>query len=101
MAYLYIKEPWKLVSDLMPMDPPPTLFMDPSQISHYASRLAKTFTIDALVRHALQIHGLWQNTCSLGVDNDTLWVVIDTLWEVYIKALTRSTRLQQPGPSDS
>lgn len=101
LIHLYVKDPFRLVRDLMPLNPPPTLFSDPSQVSQYASKLAMTFTGGALINFSSRVHGLWQNSCAFGVDDDLLWMVIETLWEVYISALTISTRFQQPAPVQS
>ena len=43
---------------------------------------------------ASRIQGLWQNSCAFSINNDTLW-------EVFITALTISTRQRQPAPVQS
>ena len=101
LVYLYCKDPVKLAKDLMPLPPPMTLFEDSSQVVQYATNLAMTFTDGALLRFASLIHGLWRNVCAFSIDNDTLWTAIDTLWEVFISALTMSTGQRQPALAQS
>ena len=101
LVYLYCKDPTKLAKDLMPLPPPPTLFEDHSQVMQYATKLAMTFTEVALLRIASLVHGLWQNVCAFSIDNETLWTTIDTLWEVFISALTMSTGQRQPALAQS
>ena len=96
LVYLYCKDPIKLAKDLMPLPPPTTLLEDPSHVVQYATKLAMTFTDVALLRFASLVHGLWQNVCAFSIDNETLWTTIDTLWEVFISALTMSTGQRQP-----
>jgi hypothetical protein len=101
LVYLYCKNPMKLAKDLMPLPPPATLFEDHSQVIPYATKLAVTFTDVALLRFASLVHGVWQNACAFAIDDETLWTAIDTLWEVFISALSLSTGQRQPAPAHS
>jgi hypothetical protein len=96
LVYLYCKDPAKLAKDLMPLPPPTTLFEDHSQVNQYATKLATTFTEVALLRFAARVYGLWQNVCAFSIDDESLWTMIDTLWEVFISSLILSTGQPRP-----
>ncbi|KAF5384418.1 hypothetical protein D9615_003213 [Tricholomella constricta] len=115
-AYLYTKRTDTLLASLLPTPPPASLLQFPSSPSPspssspspeeqeqeqehrkhlipYAHRLAQTYTPQALLQHALLVHGLWQNTCALGIFEDGLWDVIDRAWKVLLCAIALATEV--------
>ena len=57
----------------------------------YSKVLAGTYTPQALLQHALVVHGLWQNVCALGIFEDDLWDVLDAAWKVLLTGIAVST----------
>ncbi|KAJ7502198.1 hypothetical protein B0H11DRAFT_1989852 [Mycena galericulata] len=94
-AFLYTKRAGHLLESLLPCPPPPTLDQDRTQIPAFAVRLAGTFTSQAMLLHVHRVHGLWQNTCVLGVFLDALWDTFDLAWEVLLTAMAISAGTPQ------
>ncbi|KAF9525271.1 hypothetical protein CPB83DRAFT_796601 [Crepidotus variabilis] len=93
LKFLYCKRPTSLIREMIPLAPPPGLFedQDPSQVIHYATELAKTFTDAKLVQVAGEVHGLWRNLCGFCVDDELLWNTLDLMWRICLTALAIST----------
>ncbi|RDB28313.1 hypothetical protein Hypma_001305 [Hypsizygus marmoreus] len=92
-AFLYTKRTEVLMASLMPPCQLPELFdaSNRAQLEAYATELATTFTVHALLQHAAGVHGLWQNVCALGISDDALWETLDTAWNVLLCAIAVST----------
>ncbi|KAF8062342.1 clampless1 Clp1 protein [Lyophyllum atratum] len=93
-AFLYTKRADTLLASLLPLAPPPALLshsQDQGAQRAYAAQLAGTYTPQALLQHALLVHGLWQNVCALGIFEDALWEVIDVAWKVLLGAIAMGT----------
>ncbi|KAG5651054.1 hypothetical protein H0H81_010050 [Sphagnurus paluster] len=107
-TFLYAKRADVLLSSLLPITPPASLVPVPHDDDtpeptaeqrkderrvtlEYAHRLAQTYTPQALLQHALLVHGLWQNVCALGIFEDVLWEVIDVAWRVLLCAIALGT----------
>ncbi|KAF8964763.1 hypothetical protein BDZ97DRAFT_1918722 [Flammula alnicola] len=90
-TYLYTKQIDHILKSFLPCSPPSTLMQDPSQILAFATHLSATFTIQALTKYALTVHGLWQNVCALGIFDDNLWDAMDVMWKSLLTALAIAT----------
>ncbi|KAG6865591.1 hypothetical protein C0991_001140 [Blastosporella zonata] len=99
-SFLYTKDVQTLIAALLPT--PPTSPLVPiseslssaqqrKNVSCYAYQIASTFTTQVLLQHAMLVHGLWQNTCALGIFDDSLWDVIDAAWMVLVAAIAVGT----------
>jgi hypothetical protein len=86
--YLYTKRIEPLLHAFLPRPPPPA-FMDNRDrlLVPFASDLASTFTLQALAKYAINLHGLWQNVCALGIFDDDLWDAIDVMWQTLLTSL--------------
>ncbi|CAA7266197.1 unnamed protein product [Cyclocybe aegerita] len=90
--YLYNKNVEGLMKSLLPMPAPQTFLEDSVHgVVPFASQLAETFTVQALVKHTVMVHGLWQNACTLGVFDEQLWECMDAMWQVLLTALAIAT----------
>ncbi|KAF8153097.1 clampless1 Clp1 protein [Crassisporium funariophilum] len=89
--YLYTKRTEGLFKALLPCPPPPAFEHTPAEVLNFATHLAGTFTVQALVKHTLTVHGLWQNVCALGVFDDQLWDAMDLMWETLLTAIAIGT----------
>lgn len=89
-SFLYTKRTDALLASMMPCLPPQSL-ADQSEITAFATRLAGTYTIQALLQHAMTVHGLWGNVCALGIFDDALWETIDLAWQVLLTAIAIGT----------
>jgi len=90
--YLYTKQVDPMLRAFLP-GPLPTAFMvnrDRLLVS-FASDLASTFTLQTLAKYAINLHGLWQNVCALGIFDDDLWDAIDVMWQVLLTSLAVAT----------
>jgi len=97
-SFLYTKRAKALFMSLMPPNTalPTSLLGSLSSLSDedvltYSKVLAGTYTSQALLQHALVVHGLWQNVCALGIFDDDLWDVLDAAWRVLLTAIAVST----------
>jgi hypothetical protein len=90
-SFLYTKRTDALLASMMPCLPPTTLEDEPSQIPTFATKLAGTYTIQALLQHTMFVHGLWQNVCALGIFDESLWETIDLAWQVLLTAIAIGT----------
>ncbi|KAG6857505.1 hypothetical protein H0H87_002130 [Tephrocybe sp. NHM501043] len=95
-SFLYTKNAEALIAGLMPTPPTSPLVScsttsDNSELrkntTAFAYQLASTYTTQVLLQHAILVHGLWQNTCALGIFDEGLWEVIDTAWMVLLAAI--------------
>lgn len=57
----------------------------------FATDLASTFTLQTLAKYAINLHGLWQNVCALGIFDDDLWEAIDVMWQILLTSLAVAT----------
>ncbi|GLB39933.1 hypothetical protein LshimejAT787_0704430 [Lyophyllum shimeji] len=100
-SYLYTKRTGALLASLLP-SPPPAGLLSPSASDstttttttatrEYATLLAQTYTPQALLQHALLVHGLWQNVCALGIFDDGVWEVIDAAWRTLLAGIALGT----------
>ncbi|KAF9463255.1 hypothetical protein BDZ94DRAFT_1164331 [Collybia nuda] len=89
-SFLYTKRTDALLASMMPCLPPQSL-ANQSEIITFATRLAGTYTIHALLQHAMTVHGLWGNVCALGIFDDALWDTIDLAWQVLLTAIAIGT----------
>ena len=97
-SFLYTKRAEALFMSLMPPNTaqPTSLLGSLSSLSdddvlRYSKVLAGTYTPQALLQHALVVHGLWQNVCALGIFDDDLWDVLDAAWRVLLTAIAVGT----------
>ncbi|KAG6909740.1 hypothetical protein DXG01_015728 [Tephrocybe rancida] len=107
-SFLYTKNASALLSSMLPAPPasplissPPSADGTPAEpLSHaehrknimsYAYQIASTYTTQVLLQHAVLVHGLWQNTCALGVFDDALWEVIEVAWMTLLAAIAVGT----------
>lgn len=91
LSYLYTKNLILLFRALLPIPPPMGFWTDAGQQRVFALRLSTIYKTEALLKYALVVHGVWQNTCALGVDDDQLWEAIELLWRVFLTALAIAT----------
>jgi len=49
-----------------------------------------------LASQAVRVHGLWRNTCALGISDIGLQSFFDLAWEVLMQALTLSSNSAPP-----
>jgi hypothetical protein len=90
--YLYTKHVDILFRTFLPCPPPP-MFMDSRHryLTQFATDLASTFTLQTLAKYAINLHGLWQNVCALGIFDDELWDAIDVMWKILLTSLAIAT----------
>ncbi|KAH7928837.1 hypothetical protein BV22DRAFT_1003883 [Leucogyrophana mollusca] len=93
--FLYTKRVDHLLASLLPC-PPPASLCSPSLNSSeaaqsFSAKLAATYTAQALLSHAMTVHGLWRNACALGVSDERLWGAMDVAWEVLLGSLAVAT----------
>lgn len=90
--YLYTKQVDILLRTFLPCPPPPS-FMDNRDrlLVQFATDLASTFTLQTLAKYAINLHGLWQNVCALGIFDDDLWEAIDVMWKILLTSLAVAT----------
>ena len=53
--------------------------------------LAQTLNTEKLMERAMMIHGVWANTCALGIADESLWRSMETAWAIVTGALVLST----------
>ncbi len=51
----------------------------------------RRYTVQALIRNIITLHGLYQNACALGIYDDVLWDTMDVMWRVLLTALAVAT----------
>ncbi|KAH7883052.1 hypothetical protein F5I97DRAFT_1816206 [Phlebopus sp. FC_14] len=100
-TFLYTKRIDHLLASLLPCAVPRTLYRhDPNSesvrdaLQQFASKLATTYSAQALLTHAMAVNGLWRNACALGIADENLWCALDVGWETLICALAISTGKQ-------
>ncbi|KAG6834098.1 hypothetical protein H0H93_011960, partial [Arthromyces matolae] len=104
-TYIYTRKAEPLLSSIMPL-PLPSNLLDAKAsvdkrrqlVSSYAYQIASTYTIQFILQHVAFVHGLWQNTCALGIFDDGLWEVIDVAWQILLTAIALGTGNAQPAP---
>lgn len=96
-SFLYTKRTDALFCSLMPSTAPPSSLLSSlagltnEDVLAYATTLGGMYTPQALLQHALVVHGLWQNVCALGIFEDGLWDVVDAAWRVLLTAIAVGT----------
>lgn len=96
-SFLYTKRTDALLQSLVPCQLPTALIQRqeevslPSSLVTFATRLAGTYTTQALLQHIMTVHGLWQNVCALGIFDDSLWETIDLAWQILLTAIAIGT----------
>ncbi|KAG6889593.1 hypothetical protein C0995_016401 [Termitomyces sp. Mi166 len=107
-TYIYTRKTEVLLSSLMPSPPPSDILTPPISIDGlpavplsseehrkfvrtYAYQIAGRYTTQVILQHSTLVHGLWQNTCALGIFDDGLWEVIDVAWQVLLAAIAIGT----------
>ena len=90
-SYLYHKSREQLLKNFLPAPAPANLMRDPAVARVYAIQLASTYTVQALIRNIITLHGLYQNACALGIYDDVLWDTMDVMWRVLLTALAVAT----------
>ncbi|KAG6884344.1 hypothetical protein C0993_011978 [Termitomyces sp. T159_Od127] len=63
---------------------------DPLNPTHMLA-IASGVAIPIILQHSTVVHGLWQNTCALGIFDDGLWEVIDVAWQILLAAVAVGT----------
>jgi hypothetical protein len=102
-AYLYTRRTSALIASLLPagIPPPPSLTISAPDfletLREFSTKLAKTYTVHALLGHAVKINGLWRNVCALGVFDDGIWDALDVAWDAVLFALAIATGSEQVG----
>ncbi|KAF7329974.1 hypothetical protein MKEN_00261400 [Mycena kentingensis (nom. inval.)] len=93
MTFLYTQRPEPLTKALLPALPytSASASAETDTTTKHAGALAQTYTPQALLTHALRVHGLWQNAVALGVHADELWDAIEDAWEVLLTAIGFAT----------
>jgi hypothetical protein len=100
-AYLYTRRTSALIASLLPAGTslPPTLTIDAPDFNktlrQFSKQLAMTYTVHALLGHAVKINGLWRNVCALGVFDDGMWDALDVAWDAILLALAIATGSEQ------
>ncbi|KAG6890362.1 hypothetical protein C0992_002086 [Termitomyces sp. T32_za158] len=102
-TYIYTRNSNALLSSLMPCPPPvgiitpaaPALPLPSDEhrklVMAYVYQIASKFTSQTILKHSTVVHGLWQNTCALGIFDDGLWEVIDVAWQILLAAIAVGT----------
>ena len=49
-------------------------------MNQHAVDLGRAYDVQALLRYAMIVNGIWRNACALGVYDDKLWGAIDFAW---------------------
>jgi hypothetical protein len=60
-------------------------------IAEYLAILVQNYTMQRLATQVAKIHGLWRNTCALGISNIDLQAFFDLAWDILVKVLTLSS----------
>lgn len=99
-AYLYTRRTSALIASLLPAGtPPPSLVISApdfnTTLRQFSHKLAMTYTVHALLGHAVKINGLWRNVCALGVFDDGIWDALDVAWDAVVLALAIATGSEQ------
>ncbi|CAK5274446.1 unnamed protein product [Mycena citricolor] len=90
LSFLYTKRADNLSKALLPPGPMSATVNAASSTRAQATLLAQTYTSQALLKHAMDVHGLWSNATVLGIDDDPLWEVIENTWEILMWSLALS-----------
>jgi hypothetical protein len=101
--FLYLKDAHMLFESFLSLTPSkgiPSYLDQPAQydtfVAEYSTILARNYTMQRLASQAAKIHGLWCNTCALGISDIDLQAFFDLAWEILMKALTLSSN-SSPG----
>lgn len=65
------------------------------QHASLARFIGTRLSIPALFCQVSVVHGIWQNTCALGIFDDLLWGVISFAWKLAVTSLAVATK--KPG----
>ncbi len=101
--FLYLKTVRPLFDALLSLTPASGIPDDLDQpgrydafVAEYSSILAQNYTMQRLASQAVRVHGLWRNTCALGISDIGLQSFFDLAWEVLMQALTLSSNSAPP-----
>ena len=96
LAYLYTRNPVKLMSQYVPhigseaMRAAAATGTRKGQIGVYATELTKKMTCTAILKKVMALNGFVRNACTLGVSDQGMWAVMDLSWEILLTALRMS-----------
>jgi hypothetical protein len=88
--YLYTKRYDRLISGLLPMPYealPPIDQCKEKTKQNISEALRKEYDVKELIELARRMHGLWSNTCKLGIADEGLWTLMHTAWDLLIQAI--------------
>lgn len=88
-SYLYTRDRANFLSKILPMTPPPSM-LQPGGCTYspeYVDQLARTFTPEALLDRLQAAGRIHQNMCDLGVQDESMWDLVQTSWEVLLQGL--------------
>ncbi|TRM66890.1 hypothetical protein BD626DRAFT_484114 [Schizophyllum amplum] len=96
LGYLYVRDVAGLLQALVPERLPPMAATDADfPINEIARRLAHRHPPSVLIAHVGRVHGLWQDTCALGINDDGLWAAMQLAWQVLLTAVAIGTRARE------
>jgi hypothetical protein len=90
MHYLYTKCADHLFASLIPMEPEESAH----GLAHLPAYFASTYSMETLLGHASQVHGLWCNVSALAIFDEILLTNIEMAWGMIIGALEICTESQ-------
>jgi hypothetical protein len=94
--FIYTRACDRLLSTLLPIPSsqlPPIASSAPhsSILNTLSIALVNSYSLPGLLERAKIIHGVWLNTCALGISDAELWKSLETAWTVLIDAVALST----------
>jgi len=95
LEYLYLRSPDILLQRLIPLPLPTVMIHKPEEHASLARYIGNRLSIPALFCQVSVVHGIWQNTCALGIFDDHLWGVISFAWKLAVTSLGVATK--KPG----
>ena len=97
--YLYTKDRINFFMSMLPSIPPQAVFKGASSATvHYAKDLATTFSMPRILALLRNAHGVYRNMCTLGIQEDIMWGLLNVAWEVLLTALALSANSPQMAP---
>ena len=95
LEYLYLRSPDILLQRLIPLPIPMVMVHKQEQHASLAQYIGNRLSVPALFCQVSVVHGIWQNTCALGIFDDHLWGVIGFAWKLAVTSLAVATK--KPG----
>jgi len=99
LEYLYLRSPDILLQRLIPLPLPTIMIEKRDQHASLARFIGTRLSIPALFFQVSLVHGIWQNTCALGIFDDVLWGAINFAWKLSVTSLAVATK--KPGVFES